>query len=46
VVWVYISVIPAERVAEYGRSLPAPGQENDWLALLPEALKEKLAANI
>ena len=45
-VWVYISDIPAESVAEYGRPLPPPGQENDWLATLPEVLKEKLAANI
>jgi phenylpyruvate tautomerase PptA (4-oxalocrotonate tautomerase family) len=38
-VWVYISDIPAESVAEHGRSLPAPGQENNWLASGPAAAR-------
>ena len=41
-VWVYISDIPAQGVLEFGNVLPEPGQEEAWLAALPEALREKL----
>ncbi|MDR4306683.1 tautomerase family protein [Chelatococcus sambhunathii] len=41
-VWVYISDIPAHGVLEFGAVLPEPGQEEAWLASLPEALREKL----
>ncbi len=41
-VWVYISDIPAESVAEFGAILPQPGEEAQWLASLPAALREKL----
>jgi phenylpyruvate tautomerase PptA (4-oxalocrotonate tautomerase family) len=41
-VWVYISDIPAEGVAEFGNILPQPGGEEAWLASLPSALREKL----
>ena len=41
-VWVYISDIPAEGVAEFGTILPQPGGEKKWLAALPSALREKL----
>jgi phenylpyruvate tautomerase PptA (4-oxalocrotonate tautomerase family) len=41
-VWVYISDIPAEGVAEFGNILPQPGGEEKWLAALPSALREKL----
>ncbi|MDP4006714.1 tautomerase family protein [Methylobacterium sp. NEAU K] len=43
-VWVYISDIPAEGVAEFGNVLPQPGDEEAWLASLPSALREKLIA--
>ena len=43
-VWVYISDIPAEGVAEFGNVLPQPGGEEAWLASLPSALREKLIA--
>ena len=43
-VWVYISDIPASNIAEYGRVLPTPGQETDWLATFPEGLRNKLLA--
>ena len=42
-VWVYISDIPAHGVLEFGNVLPEPGQEEAWLASLPEALREKLS---
>ena len=41
-VWVYLSEIPAENIAEYGRVLPSPGSEDGWFATLPDALREKL----
>ena len=41
-VWVYISDIPAVGVLEFGNVLPEPGEEEQWLASLPSALREKL----
>lgn len=43
-VWVYVSDIPAEGVAEFGNVLPQPGDEEAWLASLPGAMREKLIA--
>ncbi len=43
-IWVYISDIPAESVAEFGVVLPQPGGEDEWLAALPAELREKLLA--
>lgn len=43
-VWIYISDIPAEGVTEFGAVLPPPGGEEQWLASLPAALREKLKA--
>lgn len=40
--WVYVSDIPAECVAEYDVILPQVGGEKQWLAGLSEALGEKL----
>jgi phenylpyruvate tautomerase PptA (4-oxalocrotonate tautomerase family) len=39
-VWVYLCDIPA--VAEYGRVLLPPGQENAWFSSLPDAMRERL----
>ena len=41
-VWVYISDIQAQGVLEFGNVLPEPGGEEEWLASLPSALREKL----
>jgi phenylpyruvate tautomerase PptA (4-oxalocrotonate tautomerase family) len=41
-VWVYVSDIPAQGVLEFGNILPEPGGEEQWLALLPQTLREKL----
>lgn len=41
-VWVYLSDIPGPSVAEYGRPLPEPGQEDVWFAALPAELQERL----
>jgi phenylpyruvate tautomerase PptA (4-oxalocrotonate tautomerase family) len=35
-VWVYLSEIPAANIAEYGRVLLAPGDEEAWFATLPD----------
>ena len=43
-VWVFISDIPAEGIAEFGAILPQPGGEEKWLAALPSGLREKLQA--
>ena len=34
-VWVYVTEIPARQMAEYGHSLPEPGDEKAWLDRLP-----------
>ena len=44
-VWVYISDIPAESVAEFGAILPQPGGEEKWLAALPVSLRDRLLAS-
>lgn len=41
-VWVYLSDIPATNIAEYGRILPLPGDENAWFEMLPDPLKARL----
>jgi phenylpyruvate tautomerase PptA (4-oxalocrotonate tautomerase family) len=41
-VWVYLCEIPAANMAEYGRVLPAAGDEDAWFSLLPDAIREKL----
>jgi phenylpyruvate tautomerase PptA (4-oxalocrotonate tautomerase family) len=42
-VWVYICDIPGPNIAEYGRVLPDPGQEDAWFGELPQDLQERLA---
>ena len=39
---VYLCDIPAANVAEYGRVLLPPGQENAWFSSLPDAMRERL----
>ncbi len=34
-VWVYLLDVPADSMIEYGRVLPPPGGEEEWLAALP-----------
>lgn len=41
-VWVYLSDIPAHNIAEFGRILPEPGEEDAWLDTLPSELKKRL----
>ena len=41
-VWVYISDIPGQSIAELGHILPSPGEEESWFAKLPSDLQEKL----
>ncbi len=42
-VWVYVCDIPGPNIAEYGRALPNPGQEDAWFDQLPKDLQEQLA---
>ena len=41
-VWVYLCDIPAANIAEYGRVLPPPGEEDQWFSSLPEAMRQRL----
>jgi phenylpyruvate tautomerase PptA (4-oxalocrotonate tautomerase family) len=41
-VWVYINDIPGANIAEYGRPLPDPGDEDRWFAALPQELQQRL----
>jgi phenylpyruvate tautomerase PptA (4-oxalocrotonate tautomerase family) len=41
-VWVCLCDIPAENVAEYGRVLLPPGEEDAWFSSLPDAMRERL----
>lgn len=41
-IWVYIDDIPGGNIAEYGRPLPDPGEEDSWFAALPADLQERL----
>ena len=43
-VWVYLNDVPGPSIAEYGRPLPNPGQEDQWFEQLPVQLQEKLRA--
>ena len=43
-VWVYLNELPAGQMAEYGRVLPEPGAEAEWMAALPEDVREGMAA--
>ena len=41
-VWVYICDIPGANIAEYGVSLPDPGEEDQWFDALPDGLQRRL----
>jgi len=41
-VWAYISELPPSQMVEYGRVLPEPGAEEDWLKSMDEADRDYL----
>jgi len=41
-VWVYLTELAPERMIEFGRPLPAAGDEDAWIAALPESLRARL----
>lgn len=41
-VWVYLSEIPARQMIEFGRILPLPGHEDEWIESLPDHLQARL----
>ena len=43
-VWVYLTELPARRMAEYGHILPEPGSEAAWLDGLPSADRAHMLA--
>jgi phenylpyruvate tautomerase PptA (4-oxalocrotonate tautomerase family) len=43
-IWIYIVDIPAAQMAEFGRVLPEPGQEAEWVARLDPADRRRMEA--
>jgi phenylpyruvate tautomerase PptA (4-oxalocrotonate tautomerase family) len=41
---VLLCELPLANMAEYGRSAPAPGEEDAWFSSLPDALQKRLNA--
>ena len=41
-VWVYLSEIEPQQMIEFGRVLPAPGGEAEWMRSLPDELRHRL----
>ena len=41
-VWIYLCNLAPTDMVEYGHVLPAPGQEQQWFASLPETLQQYL----
>lgn len=41
-IWVYLQDIPAQQMIEFGRFLPAPGQESEWQKGFSAAKKRAL----
>ena len=39
-VWINLCDLPAANIAEYGRVLPPPGQEDAWFSSLPDAIRK------
>lgn len=46
-VWVYLQDIPAAQMVEFGRVLPEPGAEEEWLqGVSPEKMRELTEAGV
>jgi phenylpyruvate tautomerase PptA (4-oxalocrotonate tautomerase family) len=41
-IWVYLNELPSGQMAEFGRVLPEPGTEKEWLAALPASEGERI----
>ena len=41
-VWVYLSELPPEQMAEFGHRLPPAGKEQAWFKALPAGLQQRL----
>ncbi len=41
-VWVYIVQLPPSQMAEFGRVLPLPGEEANWIASFPDGERERI----
>ena len=41
-IWIYLSELPSRAMAEFGHTLPEPGDDDAWLAALPEEDREHL----
>ena len=43
-VWAYIRELPATQMAEFGHVLPEPGDEQNWIAALPDSERQRIHA--
>jgi len=43
-VWAYIRELPAAQMAEFGHVLPESGNEQNWLAALPDSERQRIYA--
>ena len=41
-IWIYLSELPARAMAEFGHMLPEPGDDDAWLAALPDEDRKRL----
>ena len=41
-IWIYLSELPPRAMAEFGHMLPEPGDDDAWLAALPEEDRKRL----
>jgi phenylpyruvate tautomerase PptA (4-oxalocrotonate tautomerase family) len=41
-IWVYLNELPPSHMIEFGRVLPEPGTEKEWLNALPAAEREQI----
>lgn len=39
---VYIADFPGEQIAEWGRILPKPGQEAEWITSVPDQIRQRM----
>lgn len=41
-IWIYLSELPSRAMSEFGHILPEPGDEEEWLAKMPDEDRRRL----